>query len=308
MSILIDKNTKVITQGITGATGNFHAKGALDYGTQMVGGVTPGKGGTSVDFNLENGTTVSLPVFNTVLEAVKATGATASVIYVAPPFAADAIMEAVDADLDLVICITEGIPVLDMVKVMRFMEGKKTRLIGPNCPGVITPGEIKIGIMPGYIHKKGHVGVVSRSGTLTYEAVHQLTTRGIGQSSAVGIGGDPVKGSEFIDILKLFNEDPDTYAVIMIGEIGGTAEEEAAEWVKANMTKPVVGFIGGATAPAGKRMGHAGAIISGGKGTAAEKIAVLEASGIRVAPTPSDMGSTLVAVLEEKGLLEKCKG
>jgi succinyl-CoA synthetase alpha subunit len=308
MSILIDKNTKVITQGITGATGNFHAKGALDYGTQMVGGVTPGKGGTSVDFNLENGTTVSLPVFNTVLEAVKATGATASVIYVAPPFAADAIMEAVDAELDLVICITEGIPVLDMVKVMRFMEGKKTRLIGPNCPGVITPGEIKIGIMPGYIHKKGHVGVVSRSGTLTYEAVHQLTTRGIGQSSAVGIGGDPVKGSEFIDILKLFNEDPDTYAVIMIGEIGGTAEEEAAEWVKANMTKPVVGFIGGATAPAGKRMGHAGAIISGGKGTAAEKIAVLEASGIRVAPTPSDMGSTLVAVLEEQGLLEKCKG
>ncbi|MCD9023348.1 succinate--CoA ligase subunit alpha [Cohnella silvisoli] len=308
MSILIDKNTKVITQGITGATGNFHAKGALDYGTQMVGGVTPGKGGTNVDFNLENGTTVSLPVFNTVREAVKATGATASVIYVAPPFAADAIMEAVDAELELVICITEGIPVLDMVKVMRFMEGKKTRLIGPNCPGVITPGEIKIGIMPGYIHKKGHVGVVSRSGTLTYEAVHQLTSSGIGQSSAVGIGGDPVKGSEFIDILKLFNEDPDTYAVIMIGEIGGTAEEEAAEWVKANMTKPVVGFIGGATAPAGKRMGHAGAIISGGKGTAAEKISVLEASGIRVAPTPSDMGATLVAVLEEKGLLEKCKG
>ncbi|TFE25033.1 succinate--CoA ligase subunit alpha [Cohnella luojiensis] len=308
MSILIDKNTKVITQGITGATGNFHAKGALDYGTQMVGGVTPGKGGTNVDFNLENGTTVSLPVFNTVREAVKATGATASVIYVAPPFAADAIMEAVDAELDLVICITEGIPVLDMVKVMRFMEGKKTRLIGPNCPGVITPGEIKIGIMPGYIHKKGHVGVVSRSGTLTYEAVHQLTSSGIGQSSAVGIGGDPVKGSEFIDILKLFNEDPDTYAVIMIGEIGGTAEEEAAEWVKANMTKPVVGFIGGATAPAGKRMGHAGAIISGGKGTAAEKISVLEACGIRVAPTPSDMGATLVAVLEEKGLLEKCKG
>jgi succinyl-CoA synthetase alpha subunit len=308
MSILIDKNTKVITQGITGATGNFHAKGALDYGTQMVGGVTPGKGGTNVDFNLENGTTVSLPVFNTVLEAVKATGATASVIYVAPPFAADAIMEAVDAELDLVICITEGIPVLDMVKVMRFMEGKKTRLIGPNCPGVITPDEIKIGIMPGYIHKKGHVGVVSRSGTLTYEAVHQLTSNGIGQSSAVGIGGDPVKGSEFIDILKLFNEDPDTYAVIMIGEIGGTAEEEAAEWVKANMTKPVVGFIGGATAPEGKRMGHAGAIISGGKGTAAEKISVLEACGIRVAPTPSDMGATLVSVLEERGLLEKCKG
>jgi len=308
MSILIDKNTKVITQGITGATGSFHAKGALEYGTQMVGGVTPGKGGQTIDFDLENGSKVTLPIFNTVKEAVAATGATASVIYVAPPFAADSIMEAVDAELDLVICITEGIPVLDMVKVKRFMEGKKTRLIGPNCPGVITPEEIKIGIMPGYIHKKGHVGVVSRSGTLTYEAVHQLTTRGIGQSSAVGIGGDPVKGSEFIDILKLFNEDPDTYAVIMIGEIGGTAEEEAAEWIKANMTKPVVGFIGGATAPPGKRMGHAGAIISGGKGTAAEKISVLEANGIRVAPTPSDMGATLVAVLEEKGLLEKCKG
>lgn len=308
MSILIDKNTKVITQGITGATGLFHAKGALDYGTQMVGGTTPGKGGQKVDITLENGTTVSLPIFNTVKEAVAATGATASVIYVAPPFAADAIMEAVDAELELVICITEGIPVLDMVKVMRFMEGKKTRLIGPNCPGVITPEECKIGIMPGYIHKKGHVGVVSRSGTLTYEAVHQLTTRGIGQSSAVGIGGDPVKGSEFIDILKLFNEDPDTYAVIMIGEIGGTAEEEAAEWIKANMTKPVVGFIGGATAPAGKRMGHAGAIISGGKGTAAEKIAKLEECGVRVAPTPSDMGATLVSVLEERGLLEKCKG
>ncbi len=308
MSILIDKNTKVITQGITGATGSFHAKGALEYGTQMVGGVTPGKGGQTIDFDLENGTKVTLPIFNTVRDAVTATGATASVIYVAPPFAADSIMEAVDAELDLVICITEGIPVMDMIKVMRFMEGKKTRLIGPNCPGVITPEEIKIGIMPGYIHKKGHVGVVSRSGTLTYEAVHQLTTRGIGQSSAVGIGGDPVKGSEFIDILKLFNEDPDTYAVIMIGEIGGTAEEEAAEWIKANMTKPVVGFIGGATAPPGKRMGHAGAIISGGKGTAAEKISVLEANGIRVAPTPSDMGATLVAVLEEKGLLEKCKG
>ena len=306
MSILIDKNTKVITQGITGATGSFHAKGALEYGTQMVGGVTPGKGGQTIGFDLENGSKVTLPIFNTVKEAVAATGATASVIYVAPPFAADSIMEAVDAELDLVICITEGIPVLDMVKVKRFMEGKKTRLIGPNCPGVITPEEIKIGIMPGYIHKKGHVGVVSRSGTLTYEAVHQLTTRGIGQSSAVGIGGDPVKGSEFIDILKLFNEDPDTYAVIMIGEIGGTAEEEAAEWIKANMTKPVVGFIGGATAPPGKRMGHAGAIISGGKGTAAEKIATLEACGIKVAPTPSEMGSTLVSVLEEKGLLEKC--
>lgn len=306
MSILVDKHTKVITQGITGKTALFHAKGALDYGTQMVGGTSPGKGGTTVEIELENGSTAKLPVFNTVREAADATGATASVIYVPPAFAADAIMEAVDAELDLVICITEGIPVLDMVKVKRYMEGKKTRLIGPNCPGVITPDECKIGIMPGYIHTKGHVGVVSRSGTLTYEAVHQLTTRGIGQSTAVGIGGDPVKGTEFIDVLKMFNEDPDTYAVIMIGEIGGTAEEEAAMWIKENMTKPVVGFIGGKTAPPGKRMGHAGAIISGGKGTAAEKIAVMESCGIRVAPTPSDMGATLVSVLEERGLLEKC--
>ncbi|MBD2845301.1 succinate--CoA ligase subunit alpha [Paenibacillus sp. IB182496] len=306
MSILVGKDTKVITQGITGATGLFHAKGALEYGTQMVGGVTPGKGGTNVDITLDSGKVVSLPVFNTVLEAKEATGATATVIYVPPAFAADAIMEAVDAEFELAICITEGIPVLDMVKVKRYMEGSSTVLIGPNCPGVITPEACKIGIMPGYIHKKGHVGVVSRSGTLTYEAVHQLSTRGIGQSSAVGIGGDPVKGSEFIDILNLFNEDPDTYAVIMIGEIGGTAEEEAAEWIKANMKKPVVGFIGGATAPPGKRMGHAGAIISGGKGTAAEKISTLESCGIKVAPTPSEMGSTLVSVLEEQGLLEKC--
>ncbi|MFD0869205.1 succinyl-CoA synthetase subunit alpha [Chlamydia abortus] len=306
MSILVNKNTKVITQGITGSQGRYHTKGALDYGTQVVGGTTPGKGGTEVEFELENGSTVKLPVFNTVREAVEATGANTSVIYVPPAFAADSIMEAVDADLDLVICITEGIPVLDMVKVKRYMEGKRTVLIGPNCPGVITPGECKIGIMPGYIHTPGHVGVVSRSGTLTYEAVHQLTTRGIGQSSAVGIGGDPVKGSEFIDVLKRFNEDPDTYAVIMIGEIGGTAEEEAAEWIKENMTKPVVGFIGGKTAPEGKRMGHAGAIISGGKGTAAEKVATLESCGIKVAPTPAEMGSTLVSVLEEKGLLEKC--
>ncbi|NEW05532.1 succinate--CoA ligase subunit alpha [Paenibacillus sp. SYP-B3998] len=305
MSILVNKHTKVITQGITGATGLFHTKGGLDYGTQMVGGVTPGKGGTKVDITLENGEVVQLPVFNTVIDAKNATGATASVIYVPPAFAAESIIEAVDADLDLVICITEGIPVLDMVNVKRYMEGKRTVLIGPNCPGVITPGECKIGIMPGYIHTPGHVGVVSRSGTLTYEAVHQLTTRGIGQSSAVGIGGDPVKGSEFIDILSRFNDDPDTYAVIMIGEIGGTAEEEAAEWVQANMTKPVVGFIGGKTAPPGKRMGHAGAIISGGKGTAAEKVATMERCGIRVAATPSEMGSTLVSVLEEKGLLEK---
>ncbi len=306
MSILINKDTKVITQGITGSTGLFHTKGALDYGTQMVGGVTPGKGGTEVEITLENGEVKKLPVFDTVKEAKDKTGATASVIYVPPAFAADAIMEAVDADFDLAICITEGIPVLDMVKVQRYMEGKRTVLVGPNCPGVITPGECKIGIMPGYIHTPGHVGVVSRSGTLTYEAVHQLTTRGIGQSSAVGIGGDPVKGMEFIDVLKLFNEDPDTYAVIMIGEIGGTAEEEAAEWIKANMTKPVVGFIGGQTAPPGKRMGHAGAIISGGKGTAAEKIATMERCGIKVAATPSEMGSTLVSVLEAKGLLEQC--
>ncbi|PZM64052.1 succinate--CoA ligase subunit alpha [Paenibacillus dendritiformis] len=306
MSILINKDTKVITQGITGSTGMFHTKGALEYGTNMVGGVTPGKGGTKIDIELDNGQTVSLPIFNSVIDAKRATGATVSVIYVPPAFAADSIMEAVDADLDLVICITEGIPVLDMVKVKRYMEGKRTLLVGPNCPGVITPGECKIGIMPGYIHTPGHVGVVSRSGTLTYEAVHQLTTRGIGQSTAVGIGGDPVKGSEFIDVLHMFNEDPDTYAVIMIGEIGGTAEEEAAEWIQANMKKPVVGFIGGATAPPGKRMGHAGAIISGGKGTAAEKTAKLEACGIKVAPTPAEMGSTLVSVLEERGLLEQC--
>ncbi|UJF35331.1 succinate--CoA ligase subunit alpha [Paenibacillus hexagrammi] len=306
MSILVNKNTRVITQNMTGNTGMFHTKGGLEYGTQMVAGAVPGKGGQNVDFTLEDGSTVTLPVYNTVAEAKAATDANASVIYVPPAFAADAIMEAVDADLDLVICITEGIPVLDMVKVKRYMEGKRTILIGPNCPGVITPGECKIGIMPGYIHTPGHVGVVSRSGTLTYEAVHQLTTRGIGQSSAVGIGGDPVKGSEFIDILKMFNEDPDTYAVIMIGEIGGTAEEEAAEWIAANMTKPVVGFIGGKTAPPGKRMGHAGAIISGGKGTAAEKVATMERCGIKVAATPSEMGSTLVSVLEEKGILEKC--
>lgn len=306
MSILIDRNTKVITQGITGKTAKFHAKGALDYGTQMVGGTSPGKGGTEVSITLDNGSIVNLPVFNTVLEAKEATGATASVIYVPPAFAADSIMEAVDAELDLVICITEGIPVLDMVKVKRFMEGKKTVLIGPNCPGVITPGECKIGIMPGYIHLPGHVGVVSRSGTLTYEAVHQLTTRGIGQSSAVGIGGDPVKGSEFIDILRRFQEDAKTHAVIMIGEIGGTAEEEAAEWIRDHMTKPVVGFIGGVTAPPGKRMGHAGAIISGGKGTAKEKIEKLEACGIKVAPTPAEMGSTLVSVLEEQGILNLC--
>lgn len=296
MSILVNKNTKVITQGITGATGLFHTKQAIEYGTNVVGGVTPGKGGTEVE---------GIPVFDTVMEAKEKTGANASVIYVPPAFAADAIMEAVDADLDLVICITEGIPVLDMVKVKRYMEGKRTRLIGPNCPGVITPGECKIGIMPGYIHLPGRVGVISRSGTLTYEAVHQLTTRGIGQSTAVGIGGDPVKGTEFIDVLEMFNNDPDTDAVIMIGEIGGTAEEEAAEWIRDHMKKPVVGFIAGATAPPGKRMGHAGAIISGGKGTAAEKIAKMQECGIRMAPTPSEMGSTLVEFLQERGMLDQ---
>jgi succinyl-CoA synthetase alpha subunit len=298
VSVFVNKDTKVIVQGITGSQGLFHTKQMLEYGTKIVGGTSPGKGGTEVE---------GVPVFNTVEEAVKATGANASVIYVPAPFAADAIMEAVDAELDLVVCITEGIPVLDMVKVKRYMEGKKTRLIGPNCPGVITPEECKIGIMPGYIHKKGHVGIVSRSGTLTYEAVHQLTQAGIGQSTAVGIGGDPVNGTNFIDVLKAFNEDEETYAVIMIGEIGGTAEEEAAEWVKANMTKPVVGFIGGQTAPPGKRMGHAGAIISGGKGTAAEKIKKMNECGIKVAETPAVIGETLISVLKERGLYEKCK-
>ena len=297
MSILVNKDTKVIVQGITGSAGLFHTQQMLAYGTKIVGGVTPGKGGTMVE---------GVPVFNTVIDAVKETGANASVIYVPPAFAADAIIEAVDAELDLVVCITEGIPVLDMVKVKRYMEGKKTRLIGPNCPGVITPDECKIGIQPGYIHKKGHVGVVSRSGTLTYEAVDQLTKAGIGQSTAVGIGGDPVNGTSFIDVLKLFNEDEDTYAVIMIGEIGGTAEEEAARWIKENMTKPVVAFIGGQTAPPGKRMGHAGAIISGGKGTAAEKIAALRENGIRVAETPAVIGETLIEVLKERRMLEKC--
>ncbi|MEH7353377.1 succinate--CoA ligase subunit alpha [Neobacillus drentensis] len=298
MSVFINKDTKVIVQGITGSTALFHTKQMLEYGTRIVGGVTPGKGGSDIE---------GVPVFNTVKEAVKATGATVSVIYVPAPFAADAILEAVEAELDLTICITEHIPVLDMVKVKRYMKGKKTRLIGPNCPGVISADECKIGIMPGYIHKKGHVGVVSRSGTLTYEAVHQLTQAGIGQTSAVGIGGDPVNGTNFIDVLKAFNEDQETYAVIMIGEIGGSAEEEAAEWVKANMTKPVVGFIGGRTAPPGKRMGHAGAIISGGKGTAEEKIRVMNECGIEVADTPSVMGETLIKVLKEKGLFEKCK-
>jgi succinyl-CoA synthetase alpha subunit len=287
MSILINKDTKVITQGITGATGLFHAQGAREYGTQMVGGVTPGKGGTIID---------GFPVYDTVREAVLKTGATASVIYVPPPFAADSIMEAVDAGIELVCCITEGIPVLDMVKVKQYMKGKKTRLIGPNCPGVITPGECKIGIMPGYIHKPGKVGVVSRSGTLTYEAVWQLTCLGLGQSTCVGIGGDPVNGTNHLDVLRLFEADPETEAVIMIGEIGGTSEEEGAYFVKEHMTKPVAAYIAGVTAPPGKRMGHAGAIISGGKGTATEKVAVLQECGISVAASPAEMAQALLKI------------
>ncbi len=287
MSILIDKNTKVITQGITGSTGLFHAQGAREYGTQMVGGVTPGKGGTSID---------GFPVYDTVLDAVKHTGATASVIYVPPPFAADSIMEAVDAGIELVCCITEGVPVLDMVKVKQYMIGKKSRLIGPNCPGIITPGECKIGIMPGYIHKPGRVGVVSRSGTLTYEAVWQLTCLGIGQSTCVGIGGDPVNGTNHLDVLKMFQEDPNTDAIIMIGEIGGTSEEDAAYFAREHMNKPVAAYIAGVTAPPGKRMGHAGAIISGGKGTAAEKVAVLEACGVSIATSPADMAQALLKI------------
>ena len=291
MSILIDKNTRVITQGITGKTGQFHTRMCRDYANGkncFVAGVTPGKGGQ--DFE-------GIPIYNTVADAKAATGATVSVIYVPPPFAAAAIDEAVSADLDLVICITEGIPVRDMIRTRDRMRGKRTRLLGPNCPGAITPDEIKIGIMPGHIHKRGRIGVVSRSGTLTYEAVGQLTALGLGQSSAVGIGGDPVNGLKHIDILKMYNDDPGTDAVIMIGEIGGSDEETAAEWVKANMKKPVVGFIAGVTAPPGKRMGHAGAIISGGKGTAQEKLSVMEASGIKVTRNPAEMGKLLQSVL-----------
>jgi succinyl-CoA synthetase alpha subunit len=291
MSILVNKKTRVLTQGITGATGQIHTRACKAYGTQMVGGVVPGKGGT--DFE-------GIPIFDTVEQARRNTGANATVIYVPPPFAADAILEAVAAGIELVICITEGVPVLDMVNVRRYMRGTRSRLIGPNCPGVITPGECKIGIMPGYIHKPGEVGVVSRSGTLTYEAVYQLTQLGIGQSSCVGIGGDPIVGSGHIDILKLFNEDPGTRAVIMIGEIGGSAEEESAQYIKEHFKKPVVAFIAGQTAPKGRRMGHAGAIISGGRGTAADKIAALMAAGIAVAMSPAELGITMKNLLDSK--------
>ena len=290
MSILVDKDTRVLVQGITGSAGGFHAKQMLDYGTQLVAGVVPGKGGQRFEDRI--------PVFDTVEQAVKETGANASCIFVPPPFAADSMLEAIDAGVELVVAITEGVPVADMLRVRRVLEGQsRSRLIGPNCPGVITPGQCKIGIMPGHIHIPGNVGVVSRSGTLTYEAVGQLTALDIGQSTCVGIGGDPVNGTDFVDVLRMFQDDPDTHGVILIGEIGGAAEEKAADYIEKHFDKPVAGFIAGTTAPPGKRMGHAGAIISGGKGTAAAKIAALEAAGVRIAPTPSDMASTLKAML-----------
>jgi succinyl-CoA synthetase alpha subunit len=288
MSILVDKSTRVIVQGLTGREGTFHAKACAEYGTKIVGGVTPGKGGTIHE---------GWPIFNTMQEAVDKTGADASMIFVPPPFAADAIMEAADAEIELIVCITEGIPTLDMVRAWEYLQNRRSRLIGPNCPGIISPGKCKIGIMPARIHLEGSVGIVSRSGTLTYEAVYQLTTRGIGQSTAIGIGGDPIIGTNFLDALELFNKDPQTEVVVMIGEIGGNAEETAAEYVKSRMKKPVVGFIAGQTAPPGRRMGHAGAIISGGKGTASEKIKAMEAAGIRVAKSPADIGDTVVAAM-----------